>query len=101
MACFWLLRKGVPIKPLFPVILSLLVFQAATLVLHGDALSRTANIGKTTLQNNAPAAGEGLRMSCWKASLELWKKEPLLGVGPRMDDFRWHEVQPEKCKACP
>jgi len=101
MACFWLVRKGVSIKPLFPVILSLLVFQAATLILHGDALSRTANIGKTTLQNNVPATGEGLRMSCWKASLELWKKEPLLGVGPRMYDLRWHEVQPERVQDLP
>jgi hypothetical protein len=101
IACFWLLRKGVSIKPLVPVILSILVLQAATLVLHGDALSRTANIGKTTLQNNVPAAGEGLRMSCWKASLELWKKEPLLGVGPRMYDLRWHEVQPERVQDLP
>jgi hypothetical protein len=101
MAGFWLLRKGASLKPLILVILSFLVFQAITLILHGDALSRTANIGKTTLQSNTPAAGEGLRMSCWKASLDLAKKEPIFGAGPRMYDLRWHEVQPERVQDLP
>ena len=68
-------------------------------LIHGNAFKRSATnlntAGVSSQQIATKNVGESLRLACWKGAISLWKTSPIVGVGPRMFDLRWHEVQPE------
>jgi hypothetical protein len=74
--------------------------QVVTLMAHGDAIKRFKKIEQTTLEDKAPA-GESERLMCWIAASKLWRKAPVLGVGPRMFDYRWDEVRTPQMQSLP
>lgn len=69
---------------------------------HHTLMARVRDVTKTTITEPTQInTGENQRLAIWKASLQLWEKNPIMGIHPGLLNDRWFEVQPRTIQLLP